>query len=309
VPRGLDDHLNRTIQADVRDADQGRRFVGPSRDWLTLHQPPHPSALLITTRVMAIVEGRRVAANGIALAEQEAFIILHSLDALFDDARGRFVAGLLVVEEDDTAPGAVEALRDEMAQVLTKRGLLARCLPHREPSERREIARGFLGVTSWQRVCGELGVPRSTLPESVLEVPQRETEWCTGQASGDAGDIHSVVVGRDLDSALEAHRQRMAKHASVRFPPVTLTDAARQALRSFYRSPAWRELRESASAGAFPVRRLVPTSNRWHFVLPNDEKIATAIEWHADLLDGTRDDAVDDALFRYYARGRKDGRS
>lgn len=302
---GLSDIVAKQMEAAERRASRGQGSASWPAKWVALRES-RPSALLETARVVAAIEGRRTSPGKQDSPEEEAYRVIRDLDALYDDARGRFLAGLLIVEDDGGRPGAAEILGAACDEVATNKRLVARWLPHREPSQRLEIAGAFLGVTSWQRVCRELEVPWAALPDIVLDIPQEGSGWPGRTAELDAEVEHSVAVGRDLDVALEPHRVRLAKRAKTRFPPMTLTDAARRALASFYRSPAWANLRQSASEGIFPARRTGPTADRWHFVLPRDVKLLAAIEWHADLLDGTWDDAVDDALFRYYdARGEQ----
>jgi hypothetical protein len=297
-PSQLSDYLGRMAEAAQRS--HSRRRNAPH--WFSLVEPPRPSALLVTARAMVVVEARRAMPADRLSPDEEAFRLLRDLDAIFDQALGRLLVGLLIVEENETATGSLDDLRREVVAAFTSRKLLARALPHRDREEQRQITGAFLGVTSWQHVCRELEIPWAALPESVLDVPPHEVEWCSGQSGSEGGDQDSVVVGRDLDAAIELHRGRLAKRASRRFPPVTLTDAARQALRTFYRSDAWRGLCQAASGGVFPVRRKRPTTDTWHFVPPRDDKLLAAITRHADLVDGTWNDAVDDALFRYYSR-------
>jgi hypothetical protein len=263
---------------------------------------PGPNVLLVTTRVITIIEGRRAASNEAESPAREALRLLRNLDALYDMARGRFLSGLFIVEEDNSGVEALEALGAACHTVVANPRTLTKWLPHRQPAQRREIAGALLGVTSWQRVCRELAVPWSALPDSVLDVPLEARPADDEPLDLEAGEERSVVVGRDLDDALEAHRLRLAQRANTRFPPTTLTDAARRALANFYRSPAWRALREASANGVFPARRTHAATGRWRFVLQRDAKLQAAIEWHADLLDGTWDDAVDDALFRYCNR-------
>jgi hypothetical protein len=163
------------------------------------------------------------------------------------------------------------------------------------------MAGGFVGVTSWQRVCRSLGVPWSALPDTVLDVDHRRAKEEYSPAQPVTEKEEHVTVRRDLDPFLEAHRARLAKRRRKKFPPLTDTDAAREALKAFYDSAAWRTLEQAARNGSFPKRRPVASSRRWTFVLQKDTTLLSAIDRHADILDGSRDDAADDALYRYYS--------
>ena len=50
--------------------------------------------------------------------------------------------------------GAEPPAKEQVSPVL-----LEKSLPHRTDGERADIAQGFLGVTTWQRVCREFGLP------------------------------------------------------------------------------------------------------------------------------------------------------
>ena len=302
-PPDLATHQIRTLEATMRDLERTENPDIRTLDWFTLG-PVKPNALVVTTRVMAAIEARRDPPTSLPSPLDEAFRIVRHLDALFQQRRGRIVVAMLIVEEHEADPGWLVRFSSKVAEALANPEFLATWLPHRDPPERQAITQGFLGVTTWQHLCRELGIPWSALPDTVLDVPPHETLWHTSNRACTPEHEHAVVVGRDLDPSLEAHRRRLAKRAPSPFPPMTLTDAARHALRAFYRSPDWRHLRDRAASGTFPTTRTRPSSDTWHFVLPHDEKLLAAIDWHADLLDATWDDAVDDALYRYYNRPR-----
>jgi hypothetical protein len=48
---------------------------------------------------------------------------------------------------------------------------VADSLPHRDPSQRNLIADGFLGVTTWQRVCAEFELGWPPYEDSVGHEP------------------------------------------------------------------------------------------------------------------------------------------
>lgn len=81
------------------------------------------------------------------------------MDAAWDVRDGKQVLGLMIVEgpggADATVPSA-HWLKQGDNQVLAE--TLNASLPHRSSSERDQIAGGFLGVTTWQRVCAEFGL-------------------------------------------------------------------------------------------------------------------------------------------------------
>ncbi len=48
---------------------------------------------------------------------------------------------------------------------------LTASLPHRSAAERQEIADGFLGITTWQRLCADLGLPWPPAEDATSEGP------------------------------------------------------------------------------------------------------------------------------------------
>ena len=80
--------------------------------------------------------------------------MLRHMGAAWDIRGGKRVLGLMIVE----GQGGADAItpdghwsNEANAQVLET--TLADSLPHRSPLERHRIAEGFLGVTTWQRLC------------------------------------------------------------------------------------------------------------------------------------------------------------
>ena len=88
--------------------------------------------------------------------------MLRHMDAALEISRGKRVLGLMIVEGEGGAAATAPSdhwLREADNQLLET--TVADSLPHRDPGQRNLIAEGFLGVTTWQRVCAafELGWP------------------------------------------------------------------------------------------------------------------------------------------------------
>jgi hypothetical protein len=291
--------------------------------WLTLWDDSEPSAVLATSRFLAVVEGRRVLPGQPVDAVEEARTLVLTIDAALGQRRARAAGGFLVVEGTGSHPDDVPAIWKDVAALVLDPGTLVSTLVHRDAPGRAAVATAFLGVTTWQRACRELGVPWSALPNAVLDVAPEDASWCCGYttraasaprpAAPDAsrrlrwdepirrqGD---VTISRSFEVMIDAHRQVLAEQAQARFPPMTHTDAARAALRAFYASPEWSDLRTASEFGAGPACDRVDrtrSAKTWTFALERDEELDRLITTHAEMLDGTWDDAVEDALTRYY---------
>lgn len=148
---------NPTVVAEaLTKLDKGYR----PRAWYVLEGQSRPDACLETDRILLVVEGKRTerhAASATTWMRDRSQILRH-MDAALEVAGQRAVLGLHIVEgsaEDTELPSpywmnAAEQLRTEAA--------LQRSLPHRDVEVRNQLRDGFLGVTTWQRVCRELSI-------------------------------------------------------------------------------------------------------------------------------------------------------
>ena len=85
--------------------------------------------------------------------------MLRHMDAAYKQARNKKVLGMMIVE----GSGGAEAVTPneywpKEAEAQVKPGMIDASLPHRIPAEHMKIAEGFLGVTTWQRVCLEFSL-------------------------------------------------------------------------------------------------------------------------------------------------------
>jgi hypothetical protein len=81
------------------------------------------------------------------------------MDAAWDTRSGKRVFGLMIVEGQGGAKAVTPS--DHWVSQADKQMLpqtLMDSLPHRSLEEREQIAEGFLGVTTWEKVCAELGI-------------------------------------------------------------------------------------------------------------------------------------------------------
>src|SRR5919108_1911084 len=74
------------------------------------------------------------------------------------DPDGRHVFGFFLVEGEPSAPSEVPQRWQEFTHETVSEDVLSESLPHRSDEERARIAEAFLGATTWQALCGDLGI-------------------------------------------------------------------------------------------------------------------------------------------------------
>jgi hypothetical protein len=132
------------------------------RAWYVLEGESQPDAVLETEALLIVIEGKRTEreATTITTWMRRRNQMLRHMDAAWEVRREREVRGLMIVE----GPGGADAV-DPSAYWLSQAAILAdpeiqeASLPHRTVTMRERIGRGFLGVTTWQAVCAEFGLP------------------------------------------------------------------------------------------------------------------------------------------------------
>lgn len=133
-----------------------------ARGWYVLEGPSQPDACLETDSLLIVIEGKRTERKATTTTTWMPFRsqMLRHMDAAWGVRNGKRVLGLMIVE----GPGGADAkapsdhwLKEGENQIQGP--TLGASLPHRTQAEREEIADGFLGVTTWQRVCAEFGLP------------------------------------------------------------------------------------------------------------------------------------------------------
>jgi hypothetical protein len=154
-----------TIQEALQLLSVDRR---PSRGWYVLEGPSRPDVYLESDRALVVIEGKRseTGATSSTTWMRNRHQMLRHLDCAWEVRQGRSVVGFFIVEGDGGAD-AIEPPKvwREAAETTVQPPTLASNLPHRGASERESIARCFLGVTTWQRVCLEFEIPWAALPD------------------------------------------------------------------------------------------------------------------------------------------------
>ncbi len=88
------------------------------------------------------------------------------------DASDKPAFAFFIVEGRPPDPKAVPDGWQEFATQTVAPPALEHSLPHRDAEKREKIGRSFLGVTTWQAVCAQFGIPFDELPDRV-EHPRR----------------------------------------------------------------------------------------------------------------------------------------
>jgi hypothetical protein len=162
------------VKRDPGTISEALRLLGETsstfRKWYVLEGRSQPDAFLETDTLLVVIEGKRTERKATAVTTwmSSRSQMLRHMDAAWEIRGGKRVLGLMVVE----GRGGAEAvapddhwLIEANAQVLE--ATMAKSLPHRGVSDRHQIAEGFLGVTTWQRLCAEFGLgwPPPTMNE------------------------------------------------------------------------------------------------------------------------------------------------
>lgn len=141
-----------TIAEALGKLEKGKR----GRKWFVLEGESRPDALLETDEAVICIEGKRTEAGcttHTTWMRCRSQLIRH-MDAACDSFSGKRILGLLIVEGAGGAD-AVTPTQHWFEQCANQHvpTMIDGSLPHRNEEERRKIADGVLGVTTWQAVC------------------------------------------------------------------------------------------------------------------------------------------------------------
>lgn len=166
-------HMRRKLVQ--RDTDTIRHALAElERDtsrgnWWVLEGSTFPDALIETPDAVVVIEGKRTE-RGPTLRTtwmRTRHQMLRHMDAAWECRDERRVFGFFIVEADDE--GVPAHWRSAAIDTVAPETLL-KSLPHRNPDERKEIAAGFLGVTTWDAVCKEFAIDTRDLPATVADM-------------------------------------------------------------------------------------------------------------------------------------------
>jgi len=156
-------------QGDPTTIEEGLRRVrsgGSTREWFLLEGQTYPDAFIATPDALIVVEGKRTEAGPTTSTTwmPGRRQMLRHLDAAWEIRGRRNVYGLFIVEAT-AGTSDPPAVWKEAATDTASAEAISQSLPHRSPEERDGIVRSFLGVTTWQAVCGEFTIPVDGLPQ------------------------------------------------------------------------------------------------------------------------------------------------
>lgn len=138
------------------------------RVWFVFEGPTSVDAYLETDRLIVLVEGKRQERGPTTYTTwmRVRHQLLRNLDAALD-ASDKPAFAFFIVEGRPPDLKAVPDLWQEFVVKTVSPDALEQSLPHRDGETRERIARSFLGVTTWQAVCAEFGIPLDELPGRV----------------------------------------------------------------------------------------------------------------------------------------------
>jgi len=137
------------------------------RAWWVLEGRSSPDVWLATRRAVVVIEGKRTE-NG--PTTRTSFMggrhqMLRHMDAAYEVAGNRALLGFFIAEGD--VDGDIPKVWRDAAEETVSPEAIASSLPHRPQAERDAIVAGFLGVTTWQRVCERFGIDPGVLIDCV----------------------------------------------------------------------------------------------------------------------------------------------
>jgi hypothetical protein len=150
--------LQRGDPATVAKALTKLRSDPERRAWWVLEGRSAPDVWLATPRAVVVIEGKRTESGPTTHTTfmENRHQMLRHMDAAYEIAGRRTLLGFFIVEGD--AAGNVPKVWRDAAEQTLGREAIEGSLPHRPQAERDAIAAGFLGVTTWQRVCERFGL-------------------------------------------------------------------------------------------------------------------------------------------------------
>lgn len=140
--------------------------------WHIFEGETQPDAYIETSSLIVVIEGKRTEPGPTTHTTWMVgrHQMLRHIDCAWEARGTKQVTGFFIVQGE----GGKEELPSkwqEFAKHTISPQAIASSLPHRGPEEQREIRGCFTGVTTWERVCRELGIDPKSLPETAGERP------------------------------------------------------------------------------------------------------------------------------------------
>lgn len=152
----------------IAEAQQFLRRGRFGRHWYVLEGPSRPDATLEMPDAVLVVEGKRTERSCTSTTKwmlSRSQLVRH-MDAAQEVFPAKRVLGLLVVEGNaGSNPLTPSQHWRDQSDAQHSEQMLARSLPHRTPTEREHLARGVLGVATWQAMCAQNGIAWPPTPD------------------------------------------------------------------------------------------------------------------------------------------------
>jgi len=126
--------------------------------WYVLEGPSQPDAYLEAAHFILVIEGKRTERGQTTTTSwmsNRNQMLRHMDAAAWNASPGKRVYGLMIVEGMEGGDDAWNAEGDAIMSDV----VMNSSLPHLRPDERQALASGFLGFTTWQRVCRTFELP------------------------------------------------------------------------------------------------------------------------------------------------------
>lgn len=148
----------------VKKALESVRDNRSERAWYIFEGNSKPDALLQTPDAIIVIEGKRTEAGPTTYTTWMSVRhqMLRHIDAAWDDRGQRNVFGFFMVEAEPGSDQVPQKWLDAARNTISKTAV-DESLPHRSPSEREDITKAFLGVTTWQLACKAMNIPVEVL--------------------------------------------------------------------------------------------------------------------------------------------------
>lgn len=156
--------------ATITQALQLLATSGTPGKWYVLEGFSQPDAYLEADDFVLVIEGKRAergqttATSWMANRNQ---MLRHMDAAAWNAPKGKRVFGLMIVEGEASGDGMTAS--DEWVKgcdAIRSDAVTNRSLPHLSAAERRTLVDGFLGVTTWQRICHTFKLPWPPVEEN-----------------------------------------------------------------------------------------------------------------------------------------------
>jgi hypothetical protein len=140
----------------------------PERAWYILEGYSQPDVYLETSNTIVVIEGKRTETIPTTTIKwmRVRHQMLRHIDCSWEIKGSKKVYGFFIVEGDGGADAYDVPIRwIEASNETISEKVLGGSLPHRNREEISEMAKCFLGVTTWQAVCKEFGIDWKSLPK------------------------------------------------------------------------------------------------------------------------------------------------